>query len=306
VHPRTHEALVDARKAIVLLNRRGWSNFLTCRTCGHVWTCPNCDVALVLHRAENAVGCHHCGHRERVPSACTTCGSVTIARHGAGTERLEHELAALGRPVLRLDADVADAGRVLRAFEQADRAILVGTQVVAKGHDFPDVDLGVVLDADSTLRFPDFRAEERTFALVTQLAGRAGRGGRGRVLVQTIDPGARAIGYAARHDADGFLADELNRRAALRYPPFSTLIRIVCSSADAGAAQLAATAVHGRLPGALGPAPLFRLRGRERSQVVVKGGDRRAAIDQVDAAVREASADRAHKGVAFSVDVDAQ
>ena len=122
---------------------------------------------------------------------------MSIARHGAGTERLEHDLASLGKPVLRLDADINDAGAVLSAFERAERAILVGTQVVAKGHDFPDVDLGVVLDADSTLRFPDFRAEERTFALVTQLAGRAGRGGHGRVIVQTIDPTASAIAYAA-------------------------------------------------------------------------------------------------------------
>jgi primosomal protein N' (replication factor Y) len=271
-----------------------------------VWECPQCDVALILHRDQGAVACHHCGHRERVPSTCPDCGSVSIARHGAGTERLEHDLAALGKPVLRLDADVRDAAPVLSAFERADRAILVGTQVVAKGHDFPDVDLGVVLDADSTLRFPDFRAEERTFALVTQLAGRAGRGGAGRVLVQTIDPTASAIAYAARHDSDGFLAEELARREALRYPPFSTLIRVVCSSETAGAAHLAATDIQARLPGALGPAPLFRLRNRERSQVVLKAADRRAAIDQVDAAVREVSAAKAHKAVAFSVDVDPQ
>jgi primosomal protein N' (replication factor Y) len=306
VHPRTHEALVDARKAIVLLNRRGWSNFLTCRSCGRVWECPQCDVALILHRAEGAVSCHHCGHRERVPKACPDCGSVSIARHGAGTERLEHELANLGKPVLRLDADIRDAAEVLSAFERAETAILVGTQVVAKGHDFPDVDLGVVLDADSTLRFPDFRAEERTFALVTQLAGRAGRGGAGKVIVQTIDPGASAIAYAAQHDSDGFLAEELERRRFLRYPPFSTLIRIVCASEAPAAAHAAATAVHARLPGALGPAPLFRLRNKERSQVVVKAADRRAAIDQVDAAVREVSGDKAHKAVAFSVDVDPQ
>ncbi|HEU4974305.1 MAG TPA: primosomal protein N' [Baekduia sp.] len=306
IHPRTFDALVDSRKAIVLLNRRGWSNFLTCRSCGRVWECPQCDVALILHRAEGAVSCHHCGHRERVPRSCPDCGSVSIARHGSGTERLEHDLAALGRPVLRLDADVRDAGAVLSAFERAASAILVGTQVVAKGHDFPDVDLGVVLDADATLRFPDFRAEERTFALVTQLAGRAGRGGSGRVIVQTIDPDAPAIAFAARHDSDGFLAEELERRRFLRYPPFSTLIRVVCAAEAPGAAQAAAAAVHARLPGALGPAPLFRLRGRERSQVVVKGADRRAAIDQVDAAVREVSGDRAHRGVAFVVDVDAQ
>jgi primosomal protein N' (replication factor Y) len=263
-------------------------------------------VALVLHRADGVVACHHCGHRERVPSTCPDCGSISIARHGTGTERLEHDLAALGRPVLRLDADVRHAARVLSAFERAERAILVGTQVVAKGHDFPDVDLGVVLDADSTLRFPDFRAEERTFALVTQLAGRAGRGGAGRVLVQTIDPSNAAIRLAARHDADGFLAEELERRAALRYPPFSTLIRIVTAAEEPGLALQAGAAIGHRLPGAMGPAPLFRLRGRERAQVVVKAGDRRAAIDQVDAAVREAAADKAHRGVQFSVDVDPQ
>ncbi|QEC48633.1 primosomal protein N' [Baekduia soli] len=310
VHPRTHEALVDARKAIVLLNRRGWSNFLTCRSCGRVWECPQCDVALVLHRSQDRVACHHCGHAEAVPGTCPDCGSISIARHGAGTERLEHDLAALGRPVLRLDADVRHAGPVLAAFERADSAILVGTQVVAKGHDFPDVDLGVVLDADATLRFPDFRAEERTFALVTQLAGRAGRGNAGaRVLVQTIDPTAPAIAFAARHDSDGFLRGELERREALRYPPFSTLIRIVCSSESTGVAHAAATAIHARLPGALGPAPLFRLRGRERSQVVLKGPvgpGRRAAVEQADAAVREVSADKAYKAAAFSVDVDAQ
>ncbi|MCW3004954.1 MAG: priA, partial [Conexibacter sp.] len=169
-----------------------------------------------------------------------------------------------------------------------------------------DVDLGVVLDADSTLRFPDFRAEERTFALVTQLAGRAGRGGAGRVLVQTSDPTASAIAHAARHDSDGFLAEELERRRFLRYPPFSTLIRVVCSSEAAGAAHLAATEIQARLPASLGPAPLFRLRNKERSQVVLKAPDRRAAIDQVDAAVREVSAAKAHKAVAFSVDVDPQ
>jgi primosomal protein N' (replication factor Y) len=309
VHPRTHEALIDARKAIVLLNRRGWSNFLTCRSCGRVWECPDCDVALILHRDQGAVACHHCGHREPVPKTCPDCGSVSIARHGTGTERLEHDLASLGKPVLRLDADIRDAGAVLSAFERAERAILVGTQVVAKGHDFPDVDLGVVLDADSTLRFPDFRAEERTFALVTQLAGRAGRGNTTpptRVIVQTIDPTASAIVHAATHDSDGFLAEELERRRFLRYPPFSTLIRIVCSAQAPRAAHLAATEIKARLPGSLGPAPLFKLRGKERSQVVVKAAERRSTIDQVDAAVREVSAAKAHKAVAFSVDVDPQ
>jgi primosomal protein N' (replication factor Y) (superfamily II helicase) len=304
LHPRTHEALTDARKAIVLLNRRGWSNFLTCRSCGQAWGCPSCDVTLVMHRADGLLACHHCGHREPVPTRCDACGSVSIARHGTGTERLESELEG---NVFRLDGEIADPGRVLAAFEAAPRGVLVGTQMVAKGHDFPDVDLGVVVDADATLRFPDFRAEERTFALVTQLAGRAGRGAAaGRVLVQTLAPDAPTICFAARHDADGFLAEELERRRALRYPPFSTLIRVVCSSEAPGAALGAASAVRQRLSDALGPAPLFRLRGRERAQVVVKAQERTAAVAQVGAAVQQVAADRAHRAAAFSVDVDPQ
>jgi len=312
LHPDTSHALVDAPKAIVLLNRRGWSNFVDCRSCGHAWTCPECDVALVLHRGQGTLACHHCGHRERVPERCVKCGSMSVARHGAGTERLEHDLAAIGHEVFRLDADVADAGALLRRFEAAPRGILVGTQMVAKGHDFPDVTLGVVVDADGTLRFPDFRAEERTFALVAQLAGRAGRGPRGgRVLVQTLSPDAPSIAAAARHDADGFLAGELARREALRYPPFSHLIRIVCSAQQPAAVSDAARALRaalGAIPDAqvLGPAPLFRLRGRERAQLVIKAGERAAAVAAAGAAVAAVAGERVRRGVAFSVDVDPQ
>jgi primosomal protein N' (replication factor Y) len=324
LHPRAHQALEavrrSRRKAIVLLNRRGWSNFLSCRSCGRVWECPDCDVALILHRSEGAIACHHCGHRQPAPRRCDSCGSSSVARHGAGTERLEHELAeAFGDdpdfPVFRLDADTAAArgaaGALLSGFEAASAGVLVGTQMVAKGHDFPDVTLGLVLDADATLRFPDFRAEERTFALVAQLAGRAGRGpDGGSVLVQTLAPDAPSIAHASRHDADGFLAGELARREALRYPPFADLIRIVCASAQPGAATAAAAAVRAGLDlddaAVLGPAPLFRLRGRERAQIVVKAGDRAAAVRGVGAAVDAVAADRAHRGVAFSVDVDPQ
>jgi primosomal protein N' (replication factor Y) len=306
-------------KAIVLLNRRGWSNFLSCRACGQVSMCPNCDVALVLHRTQGLVACHHCGHRARVPERCSACGSVALARHGAGTERLEDELReALGHgafPIFRLDADAA-GGRdrlaaTLSAFEAAPAGVLVGTQMVAKGHDFPDVTLGVVMDADQTLRFPDFRAEERTFALVTQLAGRAGRGeGGGRVLVQTLAPSARSIQYASRHDSDGFLADELARRSALRYPPFGALIRVVCASPDASGALAVAARLRQAIapPGAvvLGPAPLFRLRGRARVQLVVKTSDRGAAIAAVGDAVTRLAPAAARDGVSVSVDVDPQ
>jgi primosomal protein N' (replication factor Y) len=340
LHPLTAQALAGVRaergKAIVLLNRRGWSNFLSCRSCGRVWSCPDCDVALVMHRAGGYLACHHCGHRERVPARCCDCSSTAVARHGAGTERLAHDLAHVfddgSFPVFRLDADVvADSpdsgvGAILRRFEAAECGVLIGTQMVAKGHDFPDVSLGVVLDADATLRFPDFRAEERTFALIAQLAGRAGRGGDGRVLVQTIAPDARAIVHAAAHDSDGFIAGELERRRALTYPPFSHLIRIVCSAEVAEKARAAAIAVRQSLAerlgsvgtgagnrtsadegtAVLGPATLFRLRGRERSIVMVKARERRPAVQAVGEAVQQLAGTRAHAGVNFSVDVDPQ
>jgi primosomal protein N' (replication factor Y) len=322
LHPRTSEALSDLRraggKAIVLLNRRGWSNFVFCGSCGRVWGCPECDVSLVLHRAEGLIACHHCGHREPTPSRCPDCASTSVGRHGLGTERLEHEFAAAlggGRPafpVFRLDGDVAAgkgrAAAVLDRFERAPAGVLVGTQMVAKGHDFEGVGLGVVLDADATLRFPDFRSEERTFALVAQLAGRAGRGpgGRGRVLVQTLDPRSSSIAFAADHDSDGFLAAELGRRRALNYPPYGELIRIVCSSESPAAPMAAGRRLRADLsiPGAtlLGPAPLFRLRGRDRAQLVVKGGERRAAVAAVGAAVDRLD----RRDIAISVDVDPQ
>jgi primosomal protein N' (replication factor Y) len=323
LHPTTRLALADVRaakaKAIVLLNRRGWSNFLSCRACGQVWMCPRCEVALVLHRAQALVACHHCGHREPVPVRCRACGSAAVARHGAGTERLEQELReALGDegfPVFRLDADSARgkdrAARTLAGFAAAEAGVLVGTQMVAKGHDFPDVTLGVVLDADQTLRFPDFRAEERTFALITQLAGRAGRGDRGGVvLVQTLAPEARSILHASRHDSDGFLAGELAHRQALGYPPYGSLIRIVFSAESPGDVTELAHATAARLsaPGAtvLGPAPLFRLRGRSRAQLVVKATDRAAAIAAAGAAVEAVARPASRRKVAISVDVDPQ
>ncbi|MGO9489289.1 MAG: primosomal protein N' [Solirubrobacteraceae bacterium] len=340
LHPLTAAALAEVRqeggKAIVLLNRRGWSNFMSCRSCGRVWSCPDCDVALVLHRAGGYLACHHCGHREPTPAACPDCSSTSVARHGAGTERLAHELAGIlddgDFPVFRLDADVLGSGAagqpgaVLGAFQAARCGALIGTQMVAKGHDFPDVTLGVVLDADATLRFPDFRAEERTFALISQLAGRAGRGSSGRVLVQTIAPEARAIRHAARHDSAGFVAEELERRGALGYPPFAHLIRIVCAAEQTPPAREAALEVRQALlaslrregsadpppahrggePVLLGPAPLFRLRGRERQVLVVKARGRRDAVRAVGQAVAEVAARRSHGGVSFSVDVDPQ
>ena len=325
LHPRTRMALADVRaagaKAIVLLNRRGWSNFLACRGCGQVWMCPNCEVALVLHGAQGFLACHHCGQRRRAPSRCEECGSVAVARHGAGTESIERELRdAFGSelPVFRLDTDAtAGKGRLadtLARFESASSGVLLGTQMVAKGHDFADIALGVVLDADQTLRFPDFRAEERTFALVTQLAGRVGRGfdsgPPARVLVQTLAPAARSITLAARHDSDGFLGLELKRREVLAYPPYGSLIRVVCSAPEASEAHDLATRLHALIAPAggtvLGPAPLFRLRGRSRSQLVIKCADRLAMVRAVGGAVDECAALAVRRGVSVSVDPDPQ
>jgi primosomal protein N' (replication factor Y) len=320
LHERTRQELDGVRrrgeKAIVLLNRRGWSNFLSCRLCGRVWECPNCDVTLVLHQAAGELACHHCGHRATVPSVCPDCGSVSVARHGAGTEQLEGELAAIvdPLPVFRLDSDVAAAAGitgVLRAFEAAPAGVLVGTQMVAKGHDFPDVTLGVVLDADATLRFPDFRAEERTFALVAQLAGRSGRGKRGgRVIVQALDPDTRALRHAADHDSSGFLEGELPRRQVFAYPPYGHLIRVVCSATESGPEHQAAGALRELIAEAgvpvLGPAPLFRRQGRHRAQLVVRSGEREPAIAAVRQAVETVAADRDHGAVSYAVDVDPQ
>ena len=320
LHERTREELDGVRrrgeKAIVLLNRRGWSNFLSCRVCGRVWECPQCDVTLVLHRTAGEVACHHCGHRERVPGSCPDCGSVSVARHGAGTEQLERELEQIVAPlpVFRLDSDSAAAagvGGILRRFDEADSGVLVGTQMVAKGHDFPDVTLGVVIDADATLRFPDFRAEERTFSLVAQLAGRSGRGPRGgKVVVQALDPQARALRHAAAHDADGFLEGELERRRVLSYPPFGQLVRVVCSAGEPGPESDAAEAVRERIAAAgvsaLGPAPLFRRQGRHRAQLVIRSRERAPALAAVRDAVEAVAADRAHAAASFAVDVDPQ
>jgi primosomal protein N' (replication factor Y) len=274
------EALASAGKSILLLNRRGVAPALHCRACGRTIRCANCDVALVLH-AEGLLRCHHCGFADSAPTVCPACGSPELARIGAGTQRLERELEQrlpeLER--IRLDADAAArpgaAAAALRRFAEAERAVLVGTQMVAKGHHFAGVSLAAVVDADTGLGLPDFRAEERTFQLLTQLAGRSGRDAPGRVLVQTFQPDAEAIALAARHDVERFLAVELERRRALGYPPFRHLVRILVSGPE-GEAPLAV--LHELRAGLeatpeaelLGPAPLLRLRGRHRAQLIAK------------------------------------
>jgi primosomal protein N' (replication factor Y) (superfamily II helicase) len=299
----------EGGKAILMLNRRGLAAALHCRACGATRRCPNCDVALTLHH-DSSLRCHHCGRLEPVGETCPACGSVEVARIGAGTQRLERALAKQvpELEVIRLDADVHDVRAPLARFARADRAVLVGTQMVAKGHHFLGVELAAVVDADTGLALPDFRAEERTFQLLTQLAGRSGREAPGRVLVQTFQPDARAIVHAARHDVEGFLVEELERRRALGYPPFAHLVRIVVSGPDQGDAVRALDELKAGLGGSdvLGPAPLLRLRGRHRAQLVAKTDRPRALASRAAALLTAAAPAMRRAGLAAVVDVDPQ
>jgi primosomal protein N' (replication factor Y) (superfamily II helicase) len=299
-------------KAILLLNRRGVAPALHCRACGITLRCANCDVALVLH-GDHRLRCHHCGHAEPEPDTCPACGSTELARLGAGTQRLERELEAklpeLER--IRLDADTVEKpgalAEALTRFATTDRVVLVGTQMVAKGHHFPGVALAAVVDADTGLGLPDFRAEERTFQLLTQLAGRSGRDAPGRVLVQTFQPDSRAIELAARHDVDRFMASELERRRELGYPPFSHLVRIVVSGPDPdGPMQALAEVKDGLKSQVLGPAPLLRLRGKFRAQLVAKTDQPRALAAQASRLLSAAAPAMRRAGLAAVVDVDPQ
>lgn len=321
LHPDVHRALADSRKAIVLLNRRGWATWVECADCGHTWECPNCDVSLVLHggrrgdvhdfdpgsAAQGRLRCHHCGHQEAPPTHCNSCGSVSVGQHGLGTEQLADDLPG---HVFRLDADVRDRAGVLERFGAASHGILVGTQMIAKGHDFPDVDLGVVVDADATLRFPDFRAQERTFQLVAQLAGRAGRGGgatgiAGRVLVQTRNPDEPSLLLAARHDAHGFLVEELERRKALDFPPFATIVRVMVEHEREDRVTAAAEVLRQRMPPETrGPIPVFRRQSRFRRQLEIKAHHRAATVHAVRAAVDSIVGAPAARGLVLAIEID--
>jgi primosomal protein N' (replication factor Y) (superfamily II helicase) len=302
-------------KAILLLNRRGVAPALHCRACGETRRCPNCDVALVLHRDE-LLHCHHCGSTEPTPEACPDCGSVELARIGAGTQRLERELEERVPELerFRLDADaVAKRGELaqtLRRFAAADRAVLVGTQIVAKGHHFAGVALAAVIDADTGLGLPDFRAEERTFQLVTQLAGRSGRDAPGRVLVQSFQPESRAIALAARYEVDAFLAGELERRRELGYPPFRHLVRVLVAGPDGEDVLQVGSELAAGLEGVpgdlLGPAALFRLRGRHRAQLVVKTSSPREVASRAARLLAAAAPAMRSADLSAVVDVDPQ
>jgi len=313
-------ATVDAGdKAILFLNRRGFASYLVCDHCGFTWMCPRCDVTLTLFGGRS-LRCRTCGHDEAAPGTCPSCGSAELVRYGFGTERLEREVLGLlpGVELLRLDSDVASSyGRlraVLERFALPGPKVLVGTQMIAKGHHFPDVTLVGVVNADLTLHFPDFRAEERTFAMLVQVGGRSGRGEHpGRVIVQTLSPEARPIALAASGEEERFYAEEMLRRRELGYPPAGTLVGLELSGTSqekvgiAGrftAARLAARLTHGE--SVLGPGPLWRERGRHACRVVVKTAATGETLDTLRGWLG-ANRDRfAARGVRLVPDVDPQ
>jgi primosomal protein N' (replication factor Y) (superfamily II helicase) len=319
--PRSRDALAEVlrrgEQAIILLNRRGYAGYVHCDSCGFVLVCTDCELSLTYHRRDRRLLCHHCGRAYPQPTACPKCGEAPITRGAPGTERLDRELRALvpGEQVFRLDSDVIGTGgraqTILHDFAAAHPAVLVGTQMVAKGHDFPDVTLVIVADADVGLYVPDFRAAERTFQLLTQVAGRAGRAERpGRVLVQTANPAVPCIRMALEGDEEAFYAEELAVRERLGYPPYADLIRLVTSSVEADRAQAAGRHLVEQLqpyfpPGELyGPASLPRLRARYRYQVMVAARQGERARTIIGQAIAQLQEPYRRRGVVLLVDVD--
>jgi primosomal protein N' (replication factor Y) len=301
VSPRLQEAVATrlqrGEQSILLLNRRGYSTFLQCPACGKVWSCPSCNVSLTYHRARNRLVCHHCGHEDQVPGQCDACGESALIFTGIGTEQVEKRVAELfpAARVLRMDIDTTGSkgahGRLLEKVRRGEVDILLGTQMIAKGLDFPRVTLVGVINADVGLNLPDFRAAERTFQLLAQVAGRAGRGDEpGEVLVQTARPHHPALRAALRHDYEAFADSEVADRAAPGYPPHRRLANLIVSglaeervaeAADRAAEATREVAARNRLSDVdvIGPAPcpIDRIRGRWRWHFLLKS-DRPASL----------------------------
>lgn len=289
---KLRERVKHGEQSMLFLNRRGYATFVVCRECGYVVRCPDCDVALTYHSQGEAMRCHYCEHSELPPHTCPQCGSRYIRFFGLGTQKVEEELSALlpGVKILRLDWDVTRTEGyedILERFRRLEASVLVGTQMMAKGLDFPNVTLVGVVAADQTLQMPDFRARERTFQLLTQVAGRAGRSNRpGEVIIQTYSPADRAIIHASHHDYQSFFWEEIRYRQERRYPPFTNVIRVIFQGENE---ERVIQAAYGlaiilqqriRMPedgnnelSVLGPAPamLARLKKQFRWQVSVKG-----------------------------------
>ncbi len=308
--------LERGEQSLLLLNRRGFAPYLICGDCGRTFRCPNCEITLTYYQGRRRMLCHYCDYAETPPEVCPGCGGDDVRPEGSGTERLEDEVGSLfpGARIARMDRDsTARKGAheaLVARMSAGEIDILVGTQMIAKGHDFPGVTLVGVVNADQALNLPDFRSAERAFTLLTQVAGRAGRGQNpGRVLFQTWSPEHYALQAAVGHDYRGFYAQEVQMRRELGYPPFGFLVNLVFSGVDAAKVGRAASQLVGSLPAdpeveVLGPAPcpLARLRGKTRVQVLLKGRRRpplHRFLDQVDTLRRCVP-----KAVALAVDVD--
>lgn len=308
-------------KAIVLYNRRGYATMVQCTDCGGTYECPSCGVTMTLHQRRRALDCHYCGYSVPYTGSCQACGSQNLQELGLGTEQVEERLAAYfpDIPIGRMDADTTTVRgahqRILDGFRAGRTRLLVGTQIVAKGHDFPDVHTAVVLNADHSFRLPDFRAAERSFALLLQLAGRAGRGDvPGQVFVQTYKPNHYVLTHL--HDLRAFYDRELELRRLLRYPPWTRLTLVRVDSTDRRAAlqasrDLASTLKRLRTRDdgneVLGPAPaaLARLVGRWRFQIILRGRQLSPYRRWLGACLQPLS-DAARKGVRVSWDIDAR
>lgn len=312
------ERLKNREQVMLLLNRRGFSSFMVCRTCGERLPCVNCSVTLTYHKRDRRMLCHYCGYAEKVPSICPKCGSDHVQFLGTGSERVEAELFAHfpTARIARLDRDsTTNKGsfeEILRAFRNGDIDILVGTQMIAKGHDIPNVTLVGVVLADIGLSMPDFRAAERSFQLLTQAAGRAGRGDlAGQVVIQTLNPDHYAIQFAAAQDYEGFAKKELDFRKWLRYPPFSAFANVLVRAGKQEDALRMATAIGYLLTPppegtkVMGPAeaPVPRLKNEYRYQILLKSAQRSTLRKTLDR-IRHYAADQKWPATALVVDID--
>ncbi len=299
------ETHAKGEQSIILLNRRGFSQFVLCRTCGESLRCKNCDITLTYHKRDAKLICHYCSHRVKVPQKCPFCLSEFLYFIGRGTEQLETilEKRFTGLRIARIDRDTmtkrGEIAKTLLGFDRGEIDMLVGTQMLAKGHDFHSVTLVGVISVDTGLGLPDFRSAERTFQLITQVAGRAGRGNlQGRVLIQTYYPEHYALRHAVKQDFEGFFAEEIRYRERLSYPPFVALASILIKHADLNVASKNAQILKDCLDNAnkdkscrilgVAPASLSRLKGEYRLQILVKSANRRNLRETLDIALEEA------------------
>ncbi len=291
LHDRIKKSISDGRQVILFLNRRGYSPFISCRKCGYVMKCPDCDISMTYHKADNTAICHFCGKKEILPKTCPSCDSKYLKYFGIGTEKVEEAVKELfpDSKVARLDLDTSSkkgsTNKILGDFKKGKTHILIGTQMIAKGLDFENVDLVGIVAADVSLNIPDFRSGERTFQLVTQVAGRSGRGGsQGDVIIQTYMPENYAILCAADHDYRKFYSDEILLRKTLGYPPFGDIIRITVLSdmeenAEKGADQMKAMILsctsQKEEENILGPnsAPVYKVKNEFRYYIHIKSNN---------------------------------